>query len=109
MRLFACYNDGIIIMLQKYFEMKKHQCRDALEIYKRYLVRMEKIQNFFKVAENVSQTRFNTADMVSLAVALSIGSHQKIDVGGIRSASYLYFTETIFSTWLWIGIWNLLI
>lgn len=60
-RLFACYNDGIINLLQKYFEMRKGQCKDGLEIYKRYLVRMEKIQAFFKVAENVSQTRFNTS------------------------------------------------
>ena len=59
-RLFACYNDGIINLLQKYFEMKKQQCKDGLEIYKRYLTRMQKIQDFFKVAENVSSNRFNT-------------------------------------------------
>ena len=62
-RLFACYNDGIINLLQKYFEMKKGQCKEGLEIYKRYLVRMEKIQSFFKVAENVSQSRFNTSGL----------------------------------------------
>ena len=41
--------------------MKKQQCKDGLEIYKKYLVRMEKIQSFLKVAENVSQSHFNTA------------------------------------------------
>ena len=51
---------GIINLLQKYFEMKKQQCKDGLEIYKRYLTRMQKIQDFFKVAENVSSNRFNT-------------------------------------------------
>jgi len=40
--------------------MKKQQCKDGLEIYKRYLTRMQKIQDFFKVAENVSSNRFNT-------------------------------------------------
>lgn len=29
-RLFACYNDGIINLLEKYFEMQRKQCRDAL-------------------------------------------------------------------------------
>ena len=51
--------------------MKKQQCKDGLEIYKRYLVRMEKIQAFLKVAENVSQTRFNTAYMVRGTCRLS--------------------------------------
>ena len=60
-RLFGYYNDGIIYLLQKFFEMKKQQCKDGLEIYKKYLVRMEKIQSFLKVAENVSQSHFNTA------------------------------------------------
>ena len=63
-RLFGYYNDGIIYLLQKFFEMKKQQCKDGLEIYKKYLVRMEKIQSFLKVAENVSQNRFNTQYMV---------------------------------------------
>ena len=33
-RLFACYNDGIINVLEKYFDMNKKQCRDALDTYK---------------------------------------------------------------------------
>ena len=38
-RLFACYNDGIINLLEKYFEMNKKQARDALDLYKRFLIR----------------------------------------------------------------------
>lgn len=34
-RLFACYNDGIINLLEKYFEMKKPDCKAALDIYKK--------------------------------------------------------------------------
>ncbi|PIO71397.1 ENTH domain protein [Teladorsagia circumcincta] len=37
-RLFACYNDGIINLLEKYFDMNKKQCRDALDTYKGFLV-----------------------------------------------------------------------
>lgn len=50
-RLFACYNDGIINLLEKYFDMNKKQCRDALDLYKRFLVRMDKVGEFLKVAE----------------------------------------------------------
>nr|XP_034333049.1 phosphatidylinositol-binding clathrin assembly protein LAP isoform X13 [Crassostrea gigas] len=54
-RLFACYNDGIINLLEKYFDMNKKQCKDALEIYKRFLVRMDKVSEFLKTAENASK------------------------------------------------------
>ncbi|XP_044144971.1 clathrin coat assembly protein AP180 isoform X2 [Bufo gargarizans] len=50
-KLFACYNDGIINLLEKFFEMKKGQCKDALEIYKRFLTRMTRVSEFMKVAE----------------------------------------------------------
>ncbi|XP_056014304.1 phosphatidylinositol-binding clathrin assembly protein LAP-like isoform X22 [Ostrea edulis] len=54
-RLFACYNDGIINLLEKYFDMNKKQCKDALEIYKRFLVRMDKVSEFLKTAENATK------------------------------------------------------
>ncbi|KAM8835780.1 phosphatidylinositol-binding clathrin assembly protein-like isoform 3-T3 [Synchiropus picturatus] len=50
-RLFAAYNEGVINMLEKYFDMKKNQCKDALEIYKTFLNRMTKLSEFLKVAE----------------------------------------------------------
>ncbi|XP_048881144.1 clathrin coat assembly protein AP180 isoform X2 [Brienomyrus brachyistius] len=52
-KLFACYNDGIINLLEKFFEMKKGQCKDALEIYKRFLTRMTRVSEFLKIAEQV--------------------------------------------------------
>lgn len=36
---------------EKFFEMKKGQCKDALEIYKRFLTRMTRVSEFLKVAE----------------------------------------------------------
>lgn len=52
-RLFACYNDGIIVTLEKYFEMNnKKQAREALEIYKKFLIRMNKVAEFLKIAEH---------------------------------------------------------
>lgn len=38
-------------LAEKYFEMNKKQCREALDIYKRFLVRMERVSEFLKVAE----------------------------------------------------------
>lgn len=53
-RLFACYNDGIINLLEKYFDMNKKQCKDALDLYKKFLVRMDRVAEFLKVAEVIS-------------------------------------------------------
>ncbi|XP_061595501.1 phosphatidylinositol-binding clathrin assembly protein-like isoform X4 [Cololabis saira] len=50
-RLFAAYNEGVINMLEKYFDMKKNQCKEALEIYKTFLDRMTRLSEFLKVAE----------------------------------------------------------
>ncbi|XP_068443506.1 phosphatidylinositol-binding clathrin assembly protein isoform X6 [Clinocottus analis] len=50
-RLFAAYNEGVINLLEKYFDMKKTQCKDALDIYKKFLCRMTKLSEFLKVAE----------------------------------------------------------
>ena len=38
-------------LVEKFFEMKKGQCKDALEIYKRFLTRMTRVSEFLKVAE----------------------------------------------------------
>ena len=89
-RLFACYNDGIINLLgacpffiifffcfgslckvigfyykivscfaEKYFDMNKKQCRDALDLYKRFLIRMDRVGEFLKVAEVSSKLSYS--------------------------------------------------
>ncbi|XP_048236642.1 phosphatidylinositol-binding clathrin assembly protein unc-11-like isoform X3 [Haliotis rufescens] len=62
-RLFACYNDGIINLLEKYFDMNKKQCKEGLDIYKKFLVSMDKVSEFLKVAENVGIDRGDIPDL----------------------------------------------
>ncbi|KAK6326033.1 hypothetical protein J4Q44_G00016770 [Coregonus suidteri] len=52
-KLYACYNDGIINLLEKFFQMKRGQCKDGLEIYKRFLTRMTRVSEVFKIAETI--------------------------------------------------------
>ncbi|KAK6291772.1 hypothetical protein J4Q44_G00375570 [Coregonus suidteri] len=47
-RLFAAYNEGVINLLEKYFDLKKGQCKEALDIYKKFLYRMTKLSEFLK-------------------------------------------------------------
>ncbi|XP_061667550.1 clathrin coat assembly protein AP180-like isoform X6 [Syngnathoides biaculeatus] len=62
-KLFASYNDGVINMLEKYFKMKKSDCKEALEIYKRFLTRVTKIGEFMKLAETVGVDKNDIPDI----------------------------------------------
>ncbi|XP_055699086.1 phosphatidylinositol-binding clathrin assembly protein LAP isoform X44 [Phlebotomus papatasi] len=69
-RLFACYNDGIINLLEKYFDMNKKQCRDALDLYKKFLVRMDRVGEFLKVAENMGIDKGELPDLTKAPSSL---------------------------------------
>uniref|UniRef100_A0A8C5QBM5 Synaptosome associated protein 91 n=1 Tax=Leptobrachium leishanense TaxID=445787 RepID=A0A8C5QBM5_9ANUR len=68
-KLFACYNDGIINLLEKFFEMKKGQCKEALEIYKRFLTRMTRVSEFMKIAEQVGIDKGDIPDLAQDDIA----------------------------------------
>ncbi|XP_034944594.1 phosphatidylinositol-binding clathrin assembly protein unc-11 isoform X2 [Chelonus insularis] len=69
-RLFAGYNDGIINLLEKYFDMNKKQCRDALDLYKKFLIRMDRVAEFLKVAENVGIDKGDIPDLTKAPSSL---------------------------------------
>ncbi|XP_030374975.1 phosphatidylinositol-binding clathrin assembly protein LAP isoform X8 [Scaptodrosophila lebanonensis] len=69
-RLFACYNDGIINLLEKYFDMNKKHARDALDLYKKFLVRMDRVGEFLKVAENVGIDKGDIPDLTKAPSSL---------------------------------------
>lgn len=78
-RLFACYNDAIINLLEKYFDMNKKQCRDALDLYKKFLTRMDRVGEFLKVAEVKILTFFELTCNIHNNIFQNIG----IDKGDI--------------------------
>ncbi|KAJ2954608.1 hypothetical protein O0L34_g2904 [Tuta absoluta] len=69
-RLFACYNDGIINLLEKYFDMNKKNARDALDLYKKFLIRMDRVGEFLKVAENVGIDKGDIPDLTKAPSSL---------------------------------------
>nr|XP_050026080.1 phosphatidylinositol-binding clathrin assembly protein LAP-like isoform X6 [Dermacentor andersoni] len=69
-RLFACYNDGIINLLEKYFDMNKKHCREALDIYKKFLIRMDRVAEFLKVAEAVGIDKGDIPDLTKAPSSL---------------------------------------
>lgn len=46
-----CEPPNLLVFAEKYFKMKKSDCKEALEIYKRFLTRVTKIGEFMKLAE----------------------------------------------------------
>ncbi|CAJ0585249.1 unnamed protein product, partial [Mesorhabditis spiculigera] len=69
-RLFACYNDGIINLLEKYFDMNKKQCRQALDTYKGFLTRLDKVSEFLRVAESVGIDKGEIPDLTRAPASL---------------------------------------
>jgi len=41
----------VFVAVEKFFDMTQQQCRDALEIYKKFISRMERVRAFLRVAE----------------------------------------------------------
>ncbi|KAH0811500.1 hypothetical protein GEV33_011291 [Tenebrio molitor] len=71
-RLFACYNDDGIrcLLAEKFFDMNKKQCKEALDIYKKFLIRMDKVAEFLKVAENVGIDKGDIPDLTKAPSSL---------------------------------------
>merc|ERR1719228_435106 len=69
-RLFACYNDGVINLLEKYFDMNKKSAREALDLYKKFLIRMDRVAEFLKVAENVGIEKGDIPDLAKAPSSL---------------------------------------
>lgn len=61
-RLFASYNDGIINLFEKYFDLNKKMCREAFEAYKKFLSTTERVAEFLKVAEAINLERGEIPD-----------------------------------------------
>jgi len=82
-RLFACYNDGIINLLEKFFDMNKKNCKEALEIYKKFLERTESVSLFLKVAESSGMDKSDIPDLAKAPSSLleALESH----VNGVDS------------------------
>lgn len=43
--------DVMFVIAEKFFDMNQQQCKDALEIYKKFIARMERVRAFLRVAE----------------------------------------------------------
>ncbi|KAF5273694.1 hypothetical protein FQA39_LY07384 [Lamprigera yunnana] len=86
-RLFACYNDGIINLLEKYFDMNKKQCKDGLDIYKKFLIRMDRVAEFLRVAENVGIDRGDIPDLTKAPSSLLDALEQHLNSFDGKKAS----------------------
>lgn len=69
-RLFACYNDGVINLLEKFFDMNKKNAKEALEIYKKFLERTDNVSAFLKVAESSGMDKSDIPDLTKAPSSL---------------------------------------
>ncbi|CAF2374273.1 unnamed protein product [Rotaria sp. Silwood2] len=61
--LYAAFNEGIINLLEKYFNLNKKDCREALDMYKKFLDRTDQVSQYLKITEPSSMERSEFADL----------------------------------------------
>ncbi|KAE9544594.1 hypothetical protein AGLY_000136 [Aphis glycines] len=73
---------------KKYFDMNKKQCRDALDLYKKFLIRMDRVGEFLKVAENVGIDKGEIPDLTKAPSSLLDALEQHLaSIEGKKSAA----------------------
>lgn len=55
--------------------MNKKQCREALDLYKKFLIRMDRVGEFLKVAENVGIDKGEIPDLTKVRVIVRFHRH----------------------------------
>ena len=48
---------------EKYFDMNKKNCKEGLDIYKKFITRMDRVSDFLKVAEDVGFDKDDIPDL----------------------------------------------
>uniref|UniRef100_A0A8C5BHE4 Phosphatidylinositol binding clathrin assembly protein a n=1 Tax=Gadus morhua TaxID=8049 RepID=A0A8C5BHE4_GADMO len=98
-RLFAAYNEGIINLLEKYFDMKKVQCKEGLDIYKKFLTRMTRISEFLKVAEaSLAVAPSSLLDALEQHLASLEGKKVKDSTAASRATTLSHAVSSLAST-----------
>lgn len=60
------YFNLTLYFTEKFFDMNKKQCREALDLYKKFLIRMDRVGEFLKVAENVGIDKGEIPDLTKV-------------------------------------------
>ncbi|MCO5557125.1 hypothetical protein L7F22_010681 [Adiantum nelumboides] len=56
-KLYCAINDGIINLLDKFFEMQRHEAMKALDIYRRAAQQADKLSEFYELCKNLELAR----------------------------------------------------
>ena len=63
------YIDFTFRFAEKFFDMNKKNCKEALEIYKKFLERTDNVSAFLKVAEVSIEIRRNNPSRIDIDLA----------------------------------------
>ena len=68
-----------ILVAEKYFDMNKKHAREALDIYKRFLIRMDRVGEFLKTAEKFGIDKQDIPDLARVRIKDGI-----LNQGGVK-------------------------
>lgn len=70
MKLYSSYSDAIVNLLELFFEMKRSQCKEVIDVYRSYLTRDEGVKAFFQLAEDVGMEKSAHSDLCDVPTDL---------------------------------------
>ncbi|XP_066213885.1 phosphatidylinositol-binding clathrin assembly protein-like [Saccopteryx leptura] len=77
LHLFAAYNEGMLNLLNRFFDMRKNQCKEILDIYIEFLGRTKKLAQFLKVAEKIGIDQ-KSIPYVTQVCELAVGLRKRL-------------------------------
>lgn len=77
-KLYVTYQEAIINLLERYFKLSRKKTREALEMYKRYLSRMDKVASFMRVMEAVGLDKSEMPDLTDKPASILAALEQHL-------------------------------
>lgn len=66
-KLYVAYHEAIMNLLERYFKLSRKKTREALELFKNYLSRMDKVESFLRVVDEVGLDKSEVPDVSQIA------------------------------------------
>ena len=64
-KMYVAYQEAIINLLERYFKLSRRKTHEALEMYRKYLARMDRVANFLRVVDSVGLDKSEMPDLTN--------------------------------------------
>jgi len=78
-KMYVAYQEAIINLLERYFKLSRKKTREALDMYRKYLARMDKVTDFLRVVDAVGLDKSEMPDLTKSPASILKLLEQHLD------------------------------